>query len=148
MLRNLYFDWRFLFGALDGRIDAAAWRCGAIALAFVSLGLDRGRAALIGSDGVSARLLGLALFVGLLYPFVALSAKRFQDRGKRGEYALLLAGPSAIHAALAANGLFARMTWLENLFGAAILACALWFVLELGFGASRPSTPPAPHEAD
>jgi uncharacterized membrane protein YhaH (DUF805 family) len=148
MLRDVSFDWRFLFGALDGRIGPAAWRCGAIALAMVSLGLHRGLVTLAGTENMAARLTGLALFVGLLYPFVALSAKRFQDRGKPGEYALLLAGPSAVHAALATNGLFARAIWLENLFGAIILLAALWFMLELGFGASRPGSAPQAHEAD
>jgi uncharacterized membrane protein YhaH (DUF805 family) len=148
MLRDVSFDWRFLFGGLDGRIGPAAWRCGAIALALTSFGLHHGLVALVATDGTPGRLLGLALFVGLLYPFVALSAKRFQDRGKPGEYALLLAGPSAVHAALAANGLLADAIWLENLFGMVILACASWFVLELGFGASRPERVAAPREAD
>jgi uncharacterized membrane protein YhaH (DUF805 family) len=148
MLRDLSCDWRFLFGKLDGRIGPTEWRCGAIALVLTSLSLHHLLAILVGTDTVAGRLLGLILFIGLLYPFVAISAKRFQDRGKPGDYALLLAGPSAIHAALAANGLFSRTIWLENLFGAAILLTALWFVLELGFGTGRPAAAPHAQQAD
>ena len=62
--------------------------------------------------------------------------QRFHDRGRSGDLAFAVSGPCAAHAALNANGLLGPASPLGVALGLMILGGCIWFLLELGFGAS------------
>ncbi len=129
-------NWAFLFLSLEGRIDAARWRLGLATLCLASLLARRGVTLLAGSGSFADEFFGFAGFIALLYPFTALCAKRFRDRGRSGDLAFAVTGPSALHAMLNAGGLLAPGSAIGSLLGLAVVIGCIWFLLELGFGAS------------
>jgi uncharacterized membrane protein YhaH (DUF805 family) len=130
-----------LFFALEGRISPRAWRWGMVAVFTAFLLVDAALRALVGTSGTTSRMLRFLAFILFLYPFVALCAKRFVDRGRPGEWALLVALPSALHGALAAGGMFLPVSkfgiTLGSMIGSALgLIVAVgfaWFLFELGY---------------
>ncbi len=137
---------RTLFFALDGRITPRAWRLGMLAVFVVFLLVDAGLRTLAGTSGTASRLIRFTVFIAFLYPFVALCAKRLADRGRSGEWALLVALPSALHAAFSTGGVLlpgsVAGTTLGSLLGIVIVAGFSWFLLELGYLPGK-ANPPA-----
>ena len=137
MLRDDFGDARFLFLSLEGAIDARAWRWGMLALFAVGAIADAVETRLLAEDPLALRT---ALFFGsaaLLFPFAALCAKRFRDRGRSPALALWVVAPGAAHAVLTQTARLGAGDALGAALGGLTLASFGWFVLELGFAPTR-----------
>jgi uncharacterized membrane protein YhaH (DUF805 family) len=129
---------RFLFRNDRGRIDRRTWwHAIAVLVAawLVALAVQRflNRSGDITKVAITAAFVVATIFVAVCYYFV--SAKRFNDRGKPAEYALLL--PVAIFFAAAVRWLGPALvelipSWFDYFAGGLALAVAIWNVVELG----------------
>ena len=126
--------WMRAFSRLDGRVTAREWRLGIAARFAVSICGTQLISRWLGAGTFTAECARFVWFIGLLYPFICLSAQRFQDRGKPGEFALAAALPAALQALINTGAGFPGGTALGALFGGITLITFVWFVIELGFG--------------
>jgi uncharacterized membrane protein YhaH (DUF805 family) len=123
-------DFRHLFTEFDGRINRAKWWAGAgilFAFWYVVNGI-------FGGFTIGAILVFLFTFPVFYFAY-AVSAKRFQDRGRAGITALYGLVPLLIAVLFGIMGLTGDATasnavgWICNL---VILGVGLWFVIDLG----------------
>lgn len=107
-------SWRFIFGAWRGRVSRRTfWLYGVLVL----LGLAALSHALLGIAGVATERADLVINLLLLYPGLAVSAKRWQDRNRSPLWVLVVLVPVVGWLwALADNG-FVRGTPGPNRFG-------------------------------
>jgi uncharacterized membrane protein YhaH (DUF805 family) len=129
---------RFLFRNDRGRIDRRTWwRAIAVLVAawLIALSVHRAlnRSGDISKVAITAAFLIASIFLAVCYYFV--SAKRFNDRGKPPEYALVL--PAASFFALAVRWLGPSLvelipSWFDYVAGGLAIVIALWNVTELG----------------
>jgi uncharacterized membrane protein YhaH (DUF805 family) len=108
-------SWRFIFGAWHGRLSRRGfWLYGVLSL----LGLAMLGHALLGIAGVRPSHADTAVNLLLLYPALAVSAKRWQDRNRSPVWVLVVLVPVVGWLwALIDNG-FVRGTPGDNRFGA------------------------------
>ena len=123
-------DFATLFLSREGRINRAKFWIGAACFIAVWLLVE-----LVFGASIFGRIVKFLLAIGLFYPAYAVGAKRFQDRDRPRETALL--GLIPVFAAIAldcfgltgdasgANGL----GWICRLI---YLGVGLWFAIELG----------------
>ncbi len=83
-------DWRYLFTSMQGRINRQKFWIGAVALAVIHIIagiLD----AVLGTPRIGAYygLIGLIVGLVLIYPTIALAAKRWHDRNKSAWWILI-----------------------------------------------------------
>jgi len=127
-------DFQYLFTSFDGRINRAKWWAGIAIIIVIDIVLSFIVLSLFGI-GFAGRLLNFLIFVALLYPAYALSAKRFQDRDKPGVYALYGLAALLVTNLLQALGLTGTpeelngLGWVSALINLGVL---LWFLIELG----------------
>jgi len=128
-------DFTSLFTSRDGRINRARFWVGAICILLVWMMIY-----LIFGSSVFGRILELLAAIGLFYPAYAVAAKRFQDRDRPGQTALLGLVPVLIAIMLYTFGLTGEQTgespagvnavgWIGTL---VYLGVGLWFAIELG----------------
>ncbi len=118
-LHNIQQDpdsWRFIYGAWRGRVSRRTfWLYGVAAL----LGIAALCHALLGIAGIAPERADLLINLLLLYPGLAVSAKRWQDRNRSPLWVLVVLVPVVGWLwALADNG-FVRGTPGPNRFGPA-----------------------------
>lgn len=86
-------DWKYLFTSFEGRINRAKLWAGIgvmIAGSIIVAIID----ALLGTQmGNGMGILGLIYSLAMIYPAVALYAKRWHDRGKSGWWTLIILIP-------------------------------------------------------
>lgn len=111
-------SWRFIYGAWRGRVSRRCfWRHGVLVL----LGLGLLGRALLGIAGAEPQTSEWVVNLVLLYPALAVSAKRWQDRGRSPAWVLVVLIPVIGWLwALLDNG-FVRGTPGPNRFGPAPL---------------------------
>jgi uncharacterized membrane protein YhaH (DUF805 family) len=134
---------RFLFRQERGTIDERTWLGGTVALAATWLliylaNLAADHAGGITKVGVTSLFVLATMVVAACYYF--LSAKRFADRGRPRALAIVLPATGFVAAALsfmqpAQGGTFPL--WLAYVADAALVAVAIWNIIELGFMAER-----------
>jgi uncharacterized membrane protein YhaH (DUF805 family) len=134
------FDYRYLYGALDGRINRAKWWAGSLLLLVPWVLIE----AIFGSFTLGSILVVLAT-LAVAYPAYALCAKRFQDRNKPGITALYGLGPLIFAMLLQSLGLTGTSTdlnavgWICALI---IWGVGLWFLIDLGLLKGTPGSNP------
>lgn len=108
-------SWRFVFGYWRGRVSRRTfWLYGVCALAGLALLAN----ALLGIAGVRQERAEWFVDLLLVYPAMAVSAKRWQDRGRSSAWVLLVLVPVVGWLwALIDNG-FVRGDACENAYGA------------------------------
>ena len=129
------FDFNRLYMTTDGRIGRQSFWMGILGLFVVGLVVNLILWGLFGMLSNTTRWLSFVLQLVLAYPTYALFAKRFQDRDKPGNYGWILVGLSILYGLLGLFGLFGdpmAPNMLATIFGFAMFAIFVWFVIELG----------------
>ena len=126
-------DLRYILTSRDGRISRIEWWAGVLTLALVALGA----VVVIGwafGRTPAGFLLVLLLELVMLYPTYALSAKRFQDRGKPGTLALIGIGVGIASTLVQVFGLSdpEAPSIVGGVVGIASLIVGIWYLIELG----------------
>jgi uncharacterized membrane protein YhaH (DUF805 family) len=129
---------RFLFRNDRGRIDRSTWWQSVTVLTAAWLSALAVQSALnrsgdISKVAITAAFLVATIFLAVCYYFV--SAKRFNDRGKSPEYALLLPAASFFAAAVRwlGPGLVELVPrWSDDFASGLAIVVAIWNVAELG----------------
>ena len=85
-------DWNYLFTSFDGRISRQPFWIGTIVLWVVSL-IANFIIGLIFGSGALGNILAFLVGLALLYPSLAVAAKRWHDRDKSGWWSLILLIP-------------------------------------------------------
>ena len=85
-------DWNYLFTSFEGRIGRQPFWIGSLALTVASFVVSLVMAAIFG-QGVLGSLLQFIVALAILYPSVAIAAKRFHDRDKSGWWILIVLIP-------------------------------------------------------
>jgi uncharacterized membrane protein YhaH (DUF805 family) len=85
-------DWNYLFTSFDGRISRQPFWIGSLVLGVASFVVSFVVAAIFG-QGVFGSLLQFIVALAILYPSVAIAAKRFHDRDKSGWWILIVLIP-------------------------------------------------------
>lgn len=119
-------DWRDLFTSFDGRINRTKWWSAAAIVTAVGL---------IFITGVLGSFLATVAVFALFYPSYAVCAKRFQDRNRPGQTALLGLVPVAVASLIYVWGLTGSTTELGFVGGLCMLVflgVGLWFAIDLG----------------
>ncbi|MEO5806204.1 DUF805 domain-containing protein [Devosia sp.] len=80
-------DWKYLFTSFDGRINRAPFWAGVLVLIAVNI------VASILASIIHVQALSVIVSLVLIYPSVALYAKRWHDRSKSGWWTLILLVP-------------------------------------------------------
>jgi uncharacterized membrane protein YhaH (DUF805 family) len=123
-------DLASLFLSREGRINRAKFWIGAACFIAVWLLVD-----IIFGASIFGRIVKFFLAIGLFYPAYAVGAKRFHDRDRPGETALLGLIPVFLAIALDCFGLTGDASganglgWICRLI---YLWVGLWFAIELG----------------
>ncbi len=81
-------DWNSLYTSFDGRIGRQAFWIGTLVLAAVHF-VGGGVISTIFGHGIFGSLLSIVLSLVLLYPSLAVAAKRWHDRDKSGWWSLI-----------------------------------------------------------
>jgi uncharacterized membrane protein YhaH (DUF805 family) len=122
----------------EGVIDRGHWWVGTLGLLVVLASLE----GLVNSvPALAAYASGLMLFLALaaLVPFHTMNIKRLRDRRRPEWLALAAAIPPAFAAlSTAFRPATGPLGTLDMVIGSAMLLVALWAVLDLGFGPSKP----------
>ena len=127
-------DFKYLFTSFDGRTNRAKWWAGVVILGIINIVLSFIVFQIFGLT-FFGRLLSFLIFVALLYPTYAVSAKRFQDRDKPGIMAVYGLGALLVASLLGTLGLTGTpqvpnaLGWICTL---VTLGVGLWFMIELG----------------
>lgn len=128
-------DFSYLYLSTEGRIGRQTFWIGYIVLAVIGIVLALLTASLFGQLSFMARLISLIYIVAVAYPAYAVSAKRFQDRGKSGSLGAILIGISVFSSLLDLFGLTGSPI-APNTFGIFItlvtLVVAIWYLIDLG----------------
>lgn len=126
-------DLRYILASREGRIARMDWWAGVLALALVIVAAVVAIRWALGQTPAGF-LLVLALQLLLIYPTYALSAKRFQDRGKPGSLALIGIGIGLVSTVLQLFGLSnpEAPTLLDGIVGLASAIVGIWYLIELG----------------
>jgi uncharacterized membrane protein YhaH (DUF805 family) len=145
-------DFTHLFTSLKGRINRAKWWAGQGMLLLVFSAI-----AWIGDQTSFAQTISALGWILLYLPAYPLAAKRFQDRGKRGDIALYGYVPAIIAAGLLSFGpvveearivqlplgeLEMSLNWNTNPLGdvcfLVLIAVETWFLIALGMRKGTP----------
>ncbi|MCB1501055.1 MAG: DUF805 domain-containing protein [Bauldia sp.] len=120
----------YVLSSPQGRITRDEFWAGFAALALFGLGAAAVVLATIGAT-VAGRIVLLLVLLLLLYPWFAVFAKRYQDRGRPARRAVYAVAVGVIVAVLWIVGVFqpAVSGWLLV---AATVAVVAWYVIELG----------------
>jgi uncharacterized membrane protein YhaH (DUF805 family) len=131
-------NWRYLFRDDRGTIDRRTWWLAVAIIVAAWLGVFEiqrllNRSGDITKVGLTAGFVFATIFLLVCYYFV--SAKRFNARGRRTDFALFL--PAAIFVAAGLHWLAPSLVevvpgWLQYLSNSAAVAIALWNIAELG----------------
>lgn len=128
-------DFSYLYLSTEGRIGRQTFWIGHIILAVIGIVLMLIVGALFGQFSFMTRLINFVFVIVVAYPAYAVSAKRFQDRGKPGKLGAILIGLSLFSTLLALVGLTGNPI-APNLFGTLLgfvtAAVAVWYLVELG----------------
>jgi|SRR4051794_6248413 uncharacterized membrane protein YhaH (DUF805 family) len=82
-------DWRYLLLSMDGRITRRSFWLTILAIAVVSVIVRIIDAIIHSPTYYGTGILGILLGVALIYPAIALYAKRWHDRNKSGWWSLI-----------------------------------------------------------
>jgi uncharacterized membrane protein YhaH (DUF805 family) len=82
-------DWNYLFTSFDGRISRQPFWIGTLVLWVASLVVSFVAVAIFGR-GIFGSLIQAVIALAILYPSLAVAAKRFHDRDKSGWWILIL----------------------------------------------------------
>ena len=129
--------WSGNFLSTQGRITAAEWRAGMLVLFLASLCARWAIGHIVPGSKLQQTMFAYAYDILLLYPFICLSAQRFNDRGEPGAFALFVAVPSALTLMLSTFPPFPGSLMLGTFLGGITIGGFAWFIFELGFGRSR-----------
>lgn len=126
-------DLGYILTSREGRISRIEWWAGVLALALVILAAVVVIGWIFGQTPAGF-LAVLLLELLLLYPTYAVSAKRFQDRGKPGNLALIGIGVGIASTVLQVFGLSdpEAPTVLGGIVGLASIIVGIWYLIELG----------------
>ena len=129
-------DFRHILTSTEGRIPRSQWWAGVGILIVIVIAVTALINVLLGGVVTTAGgIATLILQLVLLYPYYAVSAKRFQDRNKPGSLALIIIGLSILQTLLTLFGLagdpFDRGI-LDYILGAVMIVVGIWFLIELG----------------
>lgn len=121
-------DFVDLFTSTTGRINRAKWWAGVVMIAVASLVVGWILAMIIGPIGLF--IIQLVLF----YPGYAVSAKRFQDRGRPGNLALIGPVLSLLYYLLLAVGVISPLEpgGLYYLIALLLFVVGIWYFVDLG----------------
>jgi uncharacterized membrane protein YhaH (DUF805 family) len=129
-------DFSNLFTSTEGRIGRQNLWIGLIILTVIGVVIIQIIWFLFGYTSFMARLLNLVYTLAVAYPAYAVMAKRFQDRGKKGQFAAILIGFSILSALSALFGLTGdplNPNTLGTVLGFVLGIVGLWYLIELGF---------------
>ncbi len=129
-------DFSNLYLSTDGRIGRQSLWIGLIILTVIGLVVIQIIWFLFDHTSFMARLLSLIYTLAVAYPAYAVMAKRFQDRGKKGQFAGILIGLSILSSVLALFGLTGdplNPNTLGTVLGFLMGIIGLWYLIELGF---------------
>lgn len=126
-------DFGYILTSTEGRIPRSQWWAGLLVIVVIGVVLALLIAWLFGPTTVGL-LLTLVLQVALIFPSYALSAKRFQDRGKPGSLALIGIGLGLVQTLARVVGLSNpfQPTFLDWILSIALLIVGIWYLIELG----------------
>ncbi len=85
-------DWNYLFTSIEGRISRQPFWIGTVILMAISWLANLIISGIFGKGAIGG-LLSLIVALVLLYPSIALAAKRWHDRDKSGWWSLILLIP-------------------------------------------------------
>jgi uncharacterized membrane protein YhaH (DUF805 family) len=135
-------DWKWLFFAMDGRINRAKWWLAAIVLFVIVLGIGNPVLRLLGigqltigaKPGVSVASLILVLIFA--YPWTAAMVKRLHDRNRPIWLVAVFGTPMVASLLAKLTGTMAYQGLILTPFGQVIivvtLVIMLWMIIELG----------------
>ncbi|MCB1496661.1 MAG: DUF805 domain-containing protein [Bauldia sp.] len=130
-------DFAYILTSTSGRIPRSQWWAGLVVLVVIAVVLGVIISWLLGGVfTVGGRIALLILNIVLLYPSYAISAKRFQDRGKPGKLALIGVGLAFLQSLLTTIGVMGNpfnQNALDWIFGVLLLIVGIWYLIELGF---------------
>jgi uncharacterized membrane protein YhaH (DUF805 family) len=129
-------DFSYLFTSLDGRISRKPYWIGLLVMiaaaivVFIALGF------VLGVESRAFRVAGFVVQLALLYPSIALMAKRLHDRNRPTWWAAIVMVPAILQGLLNAMGVIGdplNQNALDYLFGLVMFVVGVWFLIELGF---------------
>lgn len=126
-------DFGYILTSTEGRIPRSQWWAGLAVIVVIGVVLALLIAWLFGPTTIGL-IATLILQVALIFPSYALSAKRFQDRGKPGGLALIGIGLGLVQTLARVVGLSNPLqpTALDLILGVALLIVGIWYLIELG----------------
>ena len=127
---------RALFFSAGGRIGRLRFWVGWLSLLVLSNALSELAASLLG-EAANSQLVDLAITLALAWPDFCVGMKRLADRGKGLGYGLVYTGYGVIASLITVFAPFLTEksdgSMFFNLFWAAVITLALFFVVECGF---------------
>jgi uncharacterized membrane protein YhaH (DUF805 family) len=128
------FDFNRLYFTTDGRIGRGEYWIGLLILAAIVIVVSLIVAAILGPLSFAAKLIIFIVELIVAYPCYALFAKRFQDRGRPGNYAAIPVGIYILIALLTLLGLTgdAQLNALGVILAVIDLAVGIWILIDLG----------------
>ena len=129
-------DGMSLLLSVAGRIPRYRWWIGTLAVSAFVLFVFLLLSAIFGAGFVRSANGRAALFVlqlVWLYPYYCLAGKRFQDRAKPANFALIWIGPQLLSLLLDNSGLTGVPNLVAYAFATFNFVVGMWFLVELGF---------------
>lgn len=126
-------DFGYILTSTEGRIPRSQWWAGLVVLVVIGVVLAFLLAWLFGPTTIGL-IATLILQIALIFPSYALSAKRFQDRGKPGSLAIIGIGLGVLQTLARLVGLSNpfQPTALDWILSIALLIVGIWYLIELG----------------
>lgn len=129
-------DFAYILTSARGRIPRGHWWAGIVPLVAINTAAYLLFFNVLGILFTEAgRIAILIVQLVLAYPYFAVSAKRFQDRGKPAWLALVVPGLMVLSALLAELGVTGQpfeRTILDMVLGVLTLIGTIWYIVELG----------------